>query len=532
MTISHVRAKHNVKDTKVKDTRLKGLKSSAEKKKLKNDKKKKREVKISATRLREKEKRANKFNMREERRKQKILKSQTADAQNFAKRIFSWLTVEGCNQIALSTGYLIKPDPKIQPLCFILALSCSLFADGASTFVQIASNMLTWFNTDITPQALSWRVSRKQSVDFLRKIFFKAMEKQLELGFSSKYAKIFQCFTAIQMEDSTSFNLHEHVAEDFKGCGGSASKSAMKLNFVYNITKHVVSSLDIVSGAITDQTLSKNVRKLIKKGELWIRDLGYFSLGDMHIIDSLGAYFLSRLKKGIKVFFENSKQPIDIYKFLAEHTSEGKRFDVDVIIGSGTEKTKVRLVGEKVPEKVREQRIESYKNNRIKRDKNKKMNESYLEWFGYSVFITNAPKSYLSSTEIIIALYKIRWQIELFFLRIKTILELHIIKGETQERVLCFVYAKLISVLFAQSFMSFAASISEEGEELSEYKLLVWLQGKDRLPRVLLGEVTVEDFLNEIIEVYYLLCRNKRKRNSTLELIQVASNTMKAVKAA
>ena len=111
------------------------------------------------------------------------------------------------------------------------------------------------------------------------------MANHLANGLKNCYAVIFNQFTSVKLEDSSQIKLHEKVEQSsMKGSGGSASAAAMKLNTVYNITEHTISHFDIASGATPDQALSKGVRKLIKKGELWIRDLGYFNILDMQVI--------------------------------------------------------------------------------------------------------------------------------------------------------------------------------------------------------------------------------------------------------
>jgi hypothetical protein len=141
------------------------------------------------------------------------------------------------------------------------------------------------------------------------------------------------------------------------------------------------------------------------------------------------------------------------------------------------------------------------------------MSEDYVDWFGYSVFITNVSREMLASAAIIMTIYKIRWQIELFFKRIKSLLQINIIKGETDNRVYCLIYAKLISLLMSQSITSYAAHICEE-EEISEYKLMQWLQLNNRLGNALING-DMETLLEKLIEVFYLLCKNKRRKNKS-----------------
>jgi hypothetical protein len=453
---------------------------------------------------------------------QKKLEKEKNNLKLYSAKITAWISEEIIQKIAINTKYIKRADLKILPIPFLLTLAYTMYGNGSSTLALIASNMFLWFNISITPQALWDRMSNKETVMFLKNIFAKALTQQLISGLKNGYGSIFNQFTAVQIEDSTQFKLKETVKGKFKGSGGSASVAAMKLNTVYNITRHTISHLDIVSGSTSDQALSKNVRKLIKKGELWIRDLGYFNILDMLSIDDSKAYFLSRLKKGVNVYLNrDDTEPIDIYEFLEKKTENGVSFDKDVYVGEMKSRLKVRIIGEKVPIHVQQKRIESYKKNKIKRDKNKQMKKDYFEWFGYSIFITNVSREMFSYAEVIIAVYKIRWQIELFFKRIKSVLQIDIIKAESVNRVFCLVYAKLISLLMSQSILSYAASVCTE-KELSEFKLMQWLKDNNRLGNAIISN-EMEDLLIELINTLYLLAKNKRKvRKSTLRDIEEA----------
>ncbi|MCQ6344419.1 transposase, partial [Bacillus cereus] len=49
------------------------------------------------------------------------------------------------------------------------------------------------------------------------------------------------------------------------------------------------------------------VQPTVDLQDLCIRDLGYFSLGDLDAIQQNGAYYLSRLKMNTKLFQKNEK---------------------------------------------------------------------------------------------------------------------------------------------------------------------------------------------------------------------------------
>ena len=44
-------------------------------------------------------------------------------------------------------------------------------------------------------------------------------------------------FNRIVLEDSTVISLNNKLAFAFRGCGGSARKSALKLNLIYDLTQ-------------------------------------------------------------------------------------------------------------------------------------------------------------------------------------------------------------------------------------------------------------------------------------------------------
>ena len=72
----------------------------------------------------------------------------------------------------------------------------------------------------------------------------------------------------------------------------------------------------------------------------------------------------------------------------------------------------------------------------------------------------------------------------------------------------------------SQSITSYATHICEEGEEVSEYKLMQWLQLNNRLGNALI-ENNMETLVEELIGSFYLLCKNRRGKNkSTFRMIE------------
>ena len=127
---------------------------------------------------------------------------------------------------------------------------------------------------------------------------------------------------------------------------------------------------------------------------------------------------------------------------------------------------------------------------------------------------------------MIIEIYKIRWQIELLFKKFKSTIKLHIIKGQSKERVLSLVYGRLIAIMLVLMVLSYAASHTYNGREISLWKVTNWLVRKDRLANAIL-EGTFSSLYSDIIKAFNLVCKDRRKRKTALELVEEAMQNEK-----
>lgn len=446
--------------------------------------------------------------LQKERRKIKEVSSRMASSLKFV------------DLLAKKTGFLIRQG-KILPLAFIVTLAYGLFGNGDKSLVLLTSNMYSWFGIKITAQALSKRLKQKSTTNFLKHTFIKVLNFQLCNAFKNKHADLFKFFTAVKIEDSTSFELNECLEKELKGTGGAASSAAMKLNVCLDITTNIVSNIDIGAGTKSDQKFSNNIEKSMKKGELLIRDLGYFNLKAMLRMISIGIYFLSRLQKGIYVFFESGEKPLDLHEFLKMHVKNGNTVDQNLLIGEA--KVPVRFIAIAVPQEVKQKRVKKYKELR-----KREPTEDYINWCGYSIFVTNIPRE-LFSSDCVIAIYKIRWQVELFFKILKQTLCINVIRSKNKNSTYSMIYAKLISLFTASVVISYADSICEEGEELSRDKTMKWLHNDNRFGRAM-AQNSLEELLEVMISEFEMMCMDIRKKDkSTYRNLQEEFKYLKVV---
>ena len=211
------------------------------------------------------------------------------------------------------------------------------------------------------------------------------------------------------------------------------------------------------------------------------------------------------------VYFD-AETPLEIHEFLKKHTENGKTIDQLMYIGEV--KVPVRVIAVEVPKKVKLQRAQKYKELR-----KREPTEDYVTWCGYSIFVTNIPRE-LFSGEHVIAIYKIRWQIELFFKILKQTLCINIIKSKNKNSTYSMIYAKLISLFAATLVISYADSVCEIDEELSVDKAMKWLHNDNRFG-IAMAKNSLEELLKNMIFELCLICKDKRGKNkSTYRLLE------------
>jgi hypothetical protein len=317
-------------------------------------------------------------------------------------------------------------------------------------------------------------------------------------------------FNRILIEDSTKAELHEKLSNSFKGSGGAASQSAVKIDYVFDYLSEEIIDIEFFSGNIPDQSLANRIIKILEKDDLVIRDLGYYALERLKEIEDKGAYYISRFKSDIVVYgSREATKSLDLGVFLHENLVQGA-LDVEVFIGK--EKHPVRLVACRISDEALNKRRRDA--NRTAQRQGTQVSKKKSRLMEYSIFITNIPVSVLSSVAIM-ATYRSRWRVELIFKQWKSCLKLHLFKGYNEERFHCLLYGRLIMILLLGSvsppLMRYAL---KQGRELSCYKLTNYLIADHGLPRAI-QEGKVDKFIEKLLkDIPRRLCMDKRKRAS------------------
>lgn len=417
-----------------------------------------------------------------------------------------------CNDLARRHKFIQRSTSQLQGYEFAQSLMVPNAFLEAETLNSLAVRIHKMNRTcNLSASALAQRINTKQAVAFMKACYGKVLKEVVKKDLSSLGdLPNLAGFNRVLIEDSTKAELHEKLSPHFKGTGGAASKSAIKIDYIFDYLSEQVIDIKFCSGNVPDQSLSGRIVHILEKSDLVLRDLGYYALARIKEIAQKGAYFISRLKADVVVYeSKDAVEPLDLARFLDKRIRQGI---VDIEIFIGEERYPVRLVACLMDEEAVNKKRRAA--NRSAQRHGTQISKKKSSLLKYCLFITNVPGTILSST-LVMATYRARWRIELIFKQWKSCLKLHIFKGYNKERFYCFLYGRLIMILLLGSISPLLIRYAlKHKRELSNYKLMNYIIADHNFARAI-QEGRLSHFISELVEdLPRRLCMDKRTKRS------------------
>jgi len=440
-------------------------------------------------------------------------------SENISKSIDEVFDEEHLNNLARENNFIQRSTNKLEGVDFVKLMTLG-FIENSEISLEGLCDILQDINPDasMTPQALSQRINSDNAVNYLEDVLKIALQKNLEGVQDINCAELLSPFGRVLLEDSTQCSLNEKLADEFKGSGGSASKSSVKIDLTFDIKNHTIPNIIITDGNVPDQSLGGALLNDVQKDDLFIRDLGYFVIDYFEKINGAEAFYLSRLHKGVNVFLSDSKDtsPIDLPAYIQEHFPCQEVIDLDVYIAK--ERMPTRLIVYKMPEEVIN--LRRRKAHQSAKKKGRVLSQDYLNWLGFGFYIVNVP-SEIWPAEIIGTVYRLRWEIELIFKSWKSLLNIHILKGTRPERIKCLIYGRLIAITVMTKIYgcAFIYAKNQFKREISLYKLFDWLKRSGRLLKAVHTQ-SLNFLINDLMQNILKVCKQKRTRKTILQMVE------------
>ena len=363
----------------------------------------------------------------------------------------------------------------------------------------------------IRKQSLQGRFT-EAAANFMRKMVEHALSKKLELD----RQKIECQFGRVVIDDSTVFQLPEAYSATYKGSGGGASTAGIKNQYCYDLLAQEIIDITVQQATVPD---CKYPLQDLRKNDLRMEDLGYFKIDRFRKIQEAEAYYLSRLKFGVNVYIlkQGNYEQLDILKLIGK-MKHGEILSLQVYLGE-KEKFPTRLVFEKVPEKVANEKRRKLKTD--KQNKRKTLSKERLIFCNVNAYVTNCTDEQLPN-QLLRQCYSLRWQIEIMFKAWKSFFKIDKVKQMKIERFECFHYGCLMLIIASTHLLRYFKQnhLRKYNKEISELKFFKFISSmkqemKEAIKKTKLYLTAFIDQLEAIIE---RTCVKEQKKNRLIPL--------------
>jgi len=348
-------------------------------------------------------------------------------------RLKRWLAAEPLEARARETGFLKRKPKRITPLLFVQS-AILLVGESVVSLRRWAVLLGLMGNCSVAKQSL-WERLTECAVALLGQTLGLVLAERIRAR-AMTLPQSLRAFRRVLIQDSTTIALCAGLAKAFPGsrnqCGSKHGQ--LKIQTHYDLLSQRFLSFSLSGFNRNDQAAAHDILALVRRGDLVLRDLGYFVLESFQRITLAGAFFLSRLRLDMGLFDPQIQRPLSLLKALRR----AGHLDQAVLLGQ--QKLPVRLVAIQLPEALAAERRRKAKHNR---DKRCRPNATYLALLGWAIFITNVDRKVLSARAVA-QVYGLRWRIETIFKAWKSHFRITKVPNGSPEQLRVIIYARLI----------------------------------------------------------------------------------------
>lgn len=404
---------------------------------------------------------------------------------------------------AADSGFMKRKPRKISPGLFLAAL-CDEAVRGSPSYNDLAAAIDAGNGIGPSRQSMAERMGPPCLV-FLQALLEHVMGRGAATARPGRPHPTGR-YLRVLVQDSTLMQLPATLFESFSGvANGHASACNARIQAVYDLASMRFAAFSIDPYSKNDQKAAPDLE--IRAGDLVLRDRGYLSNGEITRHVEAGADCIYR--HSIRTTYLDATTGRSVA--LLDHLRRHGRADMRVLLNNPA-RTPVRLVAAPVdPATAANRRMRAKKEMR-----GHAPTAEVLALMDWTIFITTIPATD-ASFEAILAIYGMRWRIEVIFKSWKSHLEFAAVHRlcETQLRILLTAKLMLVAAWANNLYGPCVRRLREsQGRELSLLKFIRHLARHPRmagaLARMLAGETEHEQWTLRAVARY--CCYDKRKR--------------------
>lgn len=363
-------------------------------------------------------------------------------------------------ELAVTTGFTRRRQHKIDGPAFARALVFTWLDRPTARLHEFAASLCAC-RVKVSTQAVAQRFNAP-AAEFMQALLERALT-QLIRG-PAAALPVLSRFSAVQLFDSSTLALPPAFAERWPGCGGGQQPgdgaAALKLSVGWDLVTGTLCHVSLHPGRRHDRACLPPLSEL-PAGALRLCDLGYFKLQALAQLTAQGCFWLSRLQAGTLLWSKARGRSQGQGRARGKGRTPGQaRTQVEFLTACGPHqpggtacfqvelgdraRVPAWLLVERVPAEVAAQRREELA--REARRKGQPVSAERLALANWTLLVTNVPPHRLTVPEAL-ALYRVRWQIELLFKLWKSDGALSESRSKNPQRILCEVFGKLLALV-------------------------------------------------------------------------------------
>ena len=313
----------------------------------------------------------------------------------------SWLSLPDLDLLATKTRLVVRKSRKFTPSGFLQSLLGSVVT-GLASLNQLAASLKELLPAAMSRQSLHARFDIR-STAFLMVVLCDLMEQRFRPAVAALGGTGIR---RILVEDSSGQVLPKANCDNFPAHGNHRGATAgVKIDFAFDLLSGSIVSHSLQAATEQDKTIGKDFVSEVRRGDLVLRDMGYFSLGEFAIIEAREAWWLTRLPLTTGVTLANG----DV---LEKRLKGSRREIIDLVVFAGEQGKKCRLVAVRAaPEVVAARHSERREKAR---QSGKTPCAKGLVRDGWHIMLTNLGKDQASVGQLA-AVYRARWAVEIQF---------------------------------------------------------------------------------------------------------------------
>jgi len=245
-------------------------------------------------------------------------------------------------------------------------------------------------------------------------------------------------------------------------------------------------------------------------GDIWLADRGYARRTDVGATLKTGRKIVIRFGWSTFPLEDAEGTPFDLFAWLRQ-TPTMKPDERTVTVTTPEGQFPLRLIAQRLPKEAAEKNRRRIRQRASK--KGRTPDKRTMEAAGYVFLVTNLSASEWTTAQVL-ELYRLRWQVELIFKRLKSILDLDQLRAKGPALAQTYLLGKVLAALIMdvmsdEAIRRYPTLFRDTERPVSAWR---WVAiGREFLYQAVRGYVSWRHFLDKLPELTRYLCISSRR---------------------